>query len=120
MAGWQVAGDTAISPIVRSPSDVPTDNSYDEWYVYEAAPALSAVEVFINYGAFSLRDPSEHSQTDAISRGSVEWLAWLRDAQNRFWNQLLRLNPESYLADGDNVICVTRSEQARIKLDALR
>ena len=48
-------------------------------------------EVFINYWKFSLED-------------------FLIDFQNRFWKQIEHLSPETYLAEGDYLICVTKNE----------
>ena len=69
---------------------------WDEWYVFEAEPSACAPEVFVNYGGFSLRhDPGNE---------------WQQATVERFWGQLAEWWAESYLAEGDNLICVTRQE----------
>jgi hypothetical protein len=57
---------------------------------------------------------------EAISRGvhQLRWVSlrpdpeneWLQAALERFWVQLAQWWPESYLAEGDNLICVTRAK----------
>jgi hypothetical protein len=94
-SGWQQSGFLAISPKSPSPSSLPL-GEWDEWYVFEEMPSARSPEVFINYGEFSLRpDPGNE---------------WQQAALERFWGQLAEWLPESYLAEGDNLICVTRAE----------
>ena len=47
-------------------------------------------QAFINYGGFSLALPD------------------FSELQKGFWRQLERLAPQSFLAEGDNLICVTK------------
>jgi hypothetical protein len=35
---------------------------------------------------------------------------WQQAAIERFWGQVAEWSPESYLAEGDSLICVTRAE----------
>jgi len=86
--GWFKHGELAVSPPITDVW-IPHDQ-FDEWYVFDALTTFDEYEVFVNYSGFSLHDPT------------------FGEFQERFWRQLVRLVPESYLAEGDNLICVTR------------
>ena len=88
--GWRKHKGLALSPPIVDVSDIPYDQ-YDEWYIFTTPATFDHYEVFVNYGGFSLHNPA------------------FAEKQQRFWRQLTRLGPETYLADGDNLICVTRN-----------
>jgi hypothetical protein len=120
-AGWCVQDGIAISPQLGESPWLP-HGGYDEWYVYEQPPPGIQAERFVNCGRFSLRDPQMDAETvDPTwdSRLMREQAEAVRAVQERFWEQLVRLCPESYLAEGDVLICVTRSAPARAALDSL-
>jgi hypothetical protein len=101
-AGWTADGVAAYSAKVHSPDDLPLEQ-YDEWYVFERPTRIARAEVFVIYGDFSLLDRSADGghRDDAARR-------WLHEIQRRFWRQLERLRPETYLAEGDRLALVTR------------
>ena len=86
--GWSQHGQLAVSP--RMTDGWLPHAQYDEWYVFTSPTTFDEYEVFVNYLGFSLRAPV------------------FEEFQERFWWQLDRLAPESFLADGDHLICVTR------------
>jgi hypothetical protein len=93
--GWRQSGALAVSPKSPAPRSLPK-GEWDEWYIFEELPPARSPEVFVNYGGFSLcPDPGNE---------------WEQARVERFWGQLAEWWPESYLAEGDNLICVTRSE----------
>jgi hypothetical protein len=96
-AGWQQSGSLAVSPRSASPASLPL-GGWDEWFVFEEMPAKRSPEVFVNYGGFSLRSDPENE--------------WQQAALERFWGQLAEWWPESYLAEGDKLICITRAERS--------
>lgn len=94
-SGWLQLGSLAVSPKSAVPSSLPL-GEWDEWFVFEEMPCVQSPEVFINYGGFSLQpDPKDQ---------------WQQAMLERFWGQLAEWWPESHLAEGDNLICVTRAE----------
>jgi hypothetical protein len=106
--GWTMQRNVAISPPVVPSLVIPHDR-YDEWYVV-GLPSFHEFdfEVFVNYGAFSLY-PVERIQSGCDTsevKIDIEWLGLL---QQRFWSQMQRLSPESYVAMGDNDIVVSRN-----------
>jgi hypothetical protein len=93
--GWQQCGTLAVSP--KSPASRPLPlGEWDEWFVFEEVPPVRSAEVFINYGGFSLKPDPENE--------------WHQATLERFWGQIAEWRPESYLAEGDNLICITRAE----------
>ena len=91
--GWILKSGLAYSPQIAHPDDLPRDQ-YDEWYILSSRRDIDSPEVFINYDAFRLR----YYAADITLHGYLE----------RFWLQMERLQPESYLAEGDSLIFVTR------------
>jgi hypothetical protein len=87
--GWLKYDKLALSPVIGDVDEVPYCH-YSEWYVFASPVTFDDYEVFINYGGFSLELPD------------------FETLQERFWSQLERLAPESFLAEGDNLICVIR------------
>lgn len=105
--GWSTNRSVAISPPIVESVVIPHDQ-YDEWYVLENAPYFeSDIEVFVNYVPFTLVPPTETHKTfdPTWEKCGLESLAL---AQERFWNQLQRLHPRTFVASGDNDVVVSR------------
>jgi hypothetical protein len=106
--GWDSRNKIAYSPKIQSIEALPRDG-YDEWCVsespmdlgqvfegnpFEAALKPGLVQVFVNFGGFPMHDPS------------------MRDLVELFWTQLEWINPESYVADGNDYLTfVTRNKE---------
>ena len=90
---WKVA----YSPCVNSIHGLPNEThdeccaGYDEWYVFEQPVLPGEIEVFVNWLGFRLYDPE------------FKWCA------DRLWEQMARLAPESYVADGSVFTFATRN-----------
>src|SRR5258705_9235985 len=56
-AGWQTKERLALSPKIFTATDVPFE-WFDEWFIFDEPTAPIALEVFVNYGTFSLADPN--------------------------------------------------------------
>ncbi len=110
--GWKRVGRLAISPRISNAGDVPFCG-FDEWYVFDdAVPPTLDIEVFVNKGTFSLGEPNPTIDTMYIgSDPSVRrrLVAAVVPYRETFWAQLERLNPESYLANGNCFTFVTRN-----------
>ena len=108
-AGWEQRGDVAIAPRSIAASSIPFDNSWDEWYVFDRqVPDFGSFERFVSFVGFSPAPP------EAASRRDLDVL------QARFWDQLQRLQPSCYVADGDLLTIVTKTEDERNRVwDAL-
>jgi hypothetical protein len=95
-----------LSPGVYIPSD-----GYDEWCILREAPTeIREYEVFVNWGGFTLVSPKEiYSTFDPTwDKHGLDFLAPL---QERFWAQIARDGPESYIASGDNDVVVSQSRE---------
>ncbi|MCD9186867.1 MAG: hypothetical protein LUM44_10560 [Pyrinomonadaceae bacterium] len=89
-SGWRKYQQLALSPPITNASDIP-GYGYDEWYVFESPKTFENYEVFINYWCFSLENFNS-------------------EIRESFWRQIEQINPESFLAEGDYLVCVTKNE----------
>ena len=115
-AGWRVVNDLMISPPLTAETEIPYEQ-YDEWYLIDAAQfPLREPEIFVNYGGFHLVPVEgirlEGSADPAWNRNSWEALEGM---QNRFWDQLVRISPVTYVACGELFVIATRNKDFRDK-----
>ncbi len=104
--GWRSRGGVAYSPQVRSVETL-RHGGFDEWYIFDSPKELGQVwqgnvfevpstsdyiSVFVNFGDFAPHNP-------------VEALVAL------FWKQLDRIQPESYVADGNQFLTFASRDQ---------
>ncbi len=90
---WKVAYSPRLSSIHGLPHETHvSDHGYHEWYVFEQPVAPGEMEVFVNWVGFRLYDPQ------------FKWCA------DRFWEQMARLAPESYIAEGTVLSFATRNK----------
>ena len=90
---WKVAYSPRLESIHGLPNETHSEccAGFDEWYVFERAVLAEQIEAFVNWSGFRLYDP--------------EW-KWCAD---RFWEQMARLAPESYIGDGTVFTFATRN-----------
>lgn len=90
---WKVAYSPRITSIHGLPNDTHDEccTGFDEWYISEHPMRAEEIESFVNWGGFRLYDPQ------------VQWCT------DRFWNQIAKSEPESYIADGTVLTIVTRN-----------
>jgi hypothetical protein len=118
-AGWQIRRDIGYSPRILSTDNLQyqldgrEEPGYDEWYSFESPkdlgersagnmfiepfrPAPGRAVVFVNWLSFVLHDSTSSART------LVEL----------FWEQIDRIEPESYIADGCECLTfVSRDKQ---------
>jgi len=106
-AGWQSRANIAYSPKIENGEEVPREG-WDEWYIFNTPTDLGIsrlaenifevpqesghLSVFVNYG-FALHPP-ERALT-LLTR--------------MFWEQITRVQPESYVADNDYLTFVSKN-----------
>lgn len=109
--GWEQRDQVAVSPRMAHPSSVPAAGHGDEWYVFvDVVPEFANIDVFVNYGRFSPLpvDVTGWDDTwDWTTRRQME------ARQDQFWAQLRALEPWAYIAGGDLLTLVTKSEDDR-------
>jgi hypothetical protein len=106
--GWVVVGPSAVSPPLDATIDIP-EAGYDEWYVLDRIPDLGwNPEIFVNYMNFTLVPPEQLVREQDPTWDRRGW-DWLEPLQEKFWQQLDRFNPVTYVASSDRVIIVSRS-----------
>jgi len=106
--GWQQMDTIAVSPSLNQGTEVPYDN-YDEWYISQSTLEFpDSFEVFVNYGSFTLEDPKVLTKNDdkTWERGRFDFLDSM---QERFWNQINIIKPDTYLAAGDRDVLVSKN-----------
>jgi hypothetical protein len=69
--------------------DETRERCFNEWYTFEQPVAPVEMEAFVNWVGFRLDDPK------------FKWWA------DRLWDQMARLAPESYIAEGSVFMFVT-------------
>jgi len=111
--GWRQDGRVAWSPKVLPPSFPPYEGS-DEWYVFHSPASFEPREIFVNLGKFGLHDPDYllENREPTWDRGLlVAEIERNQGIQERFWSQLALIQPESYLADGYELIFATSNQE---------
>lgn len=90
---WKVAYSPRITSIHGLPNETHDEccDGYNEWYVSAHQAPAEEIESFVNWMGFRLYDPK------------FQWCA------DRFWSQIARTKPESYIADGTVFTVVTRN-----------
>ena len=89
--GWRSDGPLTYSPKIDSVASVP-HRQFDEWLAFVNPPGSIPWESVINFCGLSLIDRS------------YDWV------HARLWTQIERFQPESYFAEGDRLIFITRSQ----------
>lgn len=92
---WKVACSPRLTSIHGLPNETHDEccGGFNEWYVFDHPAPAGEMEVFVNWGGFTLYDPD---------------YTWCAD---RLWEQLARLAPESCIVDGTVFTFVTRNER---------
>jgi hypothetical protein len=107
--GWRLQGSILISPPLHATLYIPHAEN-DEWYLFSQPDMPEAVsEIFVRYGGFTLVAPEDTYKTydPTWEKHGLEWLGPL---QEQFWEQIERLNLETYVAMGENDIVVSRHQ----------
>jgi hypothetical protein len=115
--GWTTHGKGMVSPPLGDCLHIPHDG-YDEWYLLEEPPASDwEPDIFVNYGGFTLVSMEEilKSYDPTWDRHGLDWLVPI---QERFWEQMERINPVSYVAMGDNDVVVSQRRELIERLRA--
>jgi hypothetical protein len=108
LAGWTSIHDIAYSPQIARTAILPYEG-YDEWYIFESPKRLGRladpreipsdaspdlVHCFVNYGGFGPH------QLDLDGNCLLD----------HFWWQLEKIEPQTFIADGDCLSIVTSDE----------
>jgi len=99
--GWRSDGKLTYSPRIMDVRSIPY-YGFDEWLVFADPKEIQSWEAIVNHHGFSLADPIYES------------------LHERFWSQIEGVRSESYLADGDRLIFVTRNQKLSQLASALR
>src|ERR1700722_19605216 len=89
--GWRMVGRLAHSPQIRSTDQIPHDH-FDEWLVFDRPVEVQEFETMVNYGGFS--------------PVAFDW----DEKRERYWDQVLRLQPLHVIAENDGVYLMSRDK----------
>ncbi|MEP6663418.1 MAG: hypothetical protein ABJC04_07105 [Verrucomicrobiota bacterium] len=111
--GWSENDCVAWSPKILTTDILPHDG-WDEWYIFPSQSLFKPKELFVNLGSIGLRDPAyllENIEPTWDRAGVIMEIERRRHVQKRFWSQLFSIRPETYLADGDELIFATSNSE---------
>ena len=92
--GWSTDGAIMFSPPLGNEVGIPYEQ-YDEWYLSKTKLSFpNGFDRFVNYSGFNLSPESEFNP----------------EILELFWKQLVNINPDTYVAIGDNDIVVSKNE----------
>jgi hypothetical protein len=89
--GWRMVGRLAHSPQIRSTEQIPHDQ-FDEWLIFGQPVQVEDFDTMVNYNGFTPID-----------------FGW-DEKRERFWQQVIQLQPLHVMAENDGVYLVTRDE----------
>ncbi len=90
--GWRSVGELTYSPLVTDVNTI-RHEQFEEWLVFKSPTKVSSWEAVVNFCGLSLTDRS------------YDWI------HAKLWGQLERFHPESFLAQGERLIFITRNAQ---------
>jgi hypothetical protein len=104
-AGWWSVGVLTYSPVISDVGSIHHEQ-FEEWLAFKTPTKVPSWEAVVNFCGLSLTDRS------------YDWI------HAKLWGQLERFRPESFLAQGERLIFITRNahlhEMARGKKLSIR
>ena len=88
--GWHTIGKSAHSPRIERLDQIPHDQ-FDEWLVFNHPVQVQKFETFVNYYGFTPIEPLEENA-------------------ERFWEQVINLNPLHVIGENDLAYLVSRDD----------
>ncbi len=115
--GWEMQGQLALSPVVRRVTELP-HNQLDEWFTFLTMEPFTVNERFVRCGGFSLVEPAgDNPFLPASARQTMGSDTAQGQRQKRFWQQINAVRPESYIAESDKLIVVSRNPEVLEQLE---
>jgi len=94
-AGWTTDGEIMVSPNISDNLKIPL-GVFSEWYIFDGKLIFPKnFEQFVNYSGFNLSPEFKDSL----------------EIQTKFWEQLININPITFVSIGDNDIVVSKNEK---------
>jgi hypothetical protein len=113
--GWQVHDRLMVVPKVVVVDDLPSEQ-YDEWYLFASMTLPEIPEKFANCGGFTLEPPQvslqfARAQASVGAQADLKMIQQAAEMQQElldlFWAQMQRVQPDTYIGDGDHFVFVT-------------
>lgn len=74
------------------------DNSYDQWFLFDKYTEFAPIDIYVNYGGFTLAD-------------DVKALDFQQNLRDKFWIDIATIKPSSFILCGNNFIYGTTRKQ---------
>lgn len=109
--GWYEKNEIAYSPKLTDAliTNLPADQ-FDQWCLFNEPTELSSMTDFVNIGGFKLSSRRHELATadptwDLI--GLERQIEFHEQRTEQFWAELSKINPVTFISNGDNFIFVT-------------
>jgi hypothetical protein len=106
-AGWESRGEIAYSPKIADMENLPYDNRYDEWYVFDAPTDLGQL-ADQNTNIFE-RSPSRREVSVFVNFNLNLDLPSMRPLIELYWKQLDWICPRTYIAKSECCLTIVSS-----------
>jgi hypothetical protein len=105
--GWSFLDKVAYSPAIKTIDQIPV-HEWEEMYIFALPAQINPGDVFVNYGVFLVS--ADNALLDVVEPHWDRYYQNLKiENAEPFWDEIERLRPESYLAEGDFLHFVTRN-----------
>lgn len=74
------------------------DNSYDQWLLFDKYTEFAPIDIYVNYGGFTLAD-------------DVKALDFQQNLRDKFWTDIATIKPSNFILYGDNFIYGTARKE---------
>lgn len=110
--GWYEKNNVAFSPKLKDDiiACLPTEQ-HDQWCLFTTPTEISGMTDFVNYGGFTLVSRrQELVEVDPTwdKVGIEKQIEYHEQLVGKFWDEVSTINPTNLIADGDNLIFVSK------------
>ena len=118
--GWTEKENIAYSPkLTRKHIDDLFYEQHDQWCLFTTATEFHGMTDFVNYGGFSLAG-KENLLTNADPTwdkvGIEKYIQFHKKLVADFWDEIMNIEPFSFIADGDNFIFISKDRDEVVSL----
>jgi len=112
-AGWESRGKIAYSPKIQNVEDIRSEG-WDEWYIFNNPTDLGTSHL----GENIFEAPKGQGHVSVFVNHNLAFhLSEMKSLATLFWQQIARIQPESYVADNEylNFVSANKAFFARVR-----